>query len=604
MVTRFALLAALLSIPVAQGQQSEPVALPVPFQTTTQIVETLASPGFEGRATGRAGAAKTVDFIAQELRNLGARPIAGADDFRLPFEFTAGMKDAGSSIAFGDVRHGAGEHLGALSFSDSDRVSAEVVFAGYGLKTPAGSDFEYDSFVGLDLGGKIALVLRYFPEEVDRDARAQLARYSGLRYKAMQARERGAVGMIVVTGPNSPNAGEVVPMSFDTAIAGSGLVAVSVSGEVGAALVAHHPDRSLASIQKDLDSGNPHIGGFAIPDLEVTLDVAVDREKRTGRNVVGVLPANAEPARGGAIVLGAHYDHLGRGAGGNSLADASERDAIHHGADDNASGVAAVLRAARQLRGRPDRTRDVVLGFWGGEELGLLGSTDFVEELDERGVEAIAYLNFDMVGRLRDEKLTVQAVGSSPVWPRLLEQANVVAGFDLHTNEDPYLPTDSQAFYLAGIPTLNFFTGSHEDYHKPSDTAEKIDVEGIDRIADFAAHVTRKLLALDAAPEHVEVARKSEGGSRDGMRAFTGTIPDYTAEVEGLLLSGVIGGGPAEAAGLRKGDVIVEFGGQEIKNIYDYTYALDAIKIDEPLEVVFLRDGERKQATITPTARK
>ena len=172
------------------------------------------------------------------------------------------------------------------------------------------------------------------------------------------------------------------------------------------------------------------------------------------------------------------------------------------------------------------------------------------------------------------------------------------------TNDDPYLPTDSQAFYLEKVPTLNFFTGSHEDYHKPADTADKLHLEGIDRIGDFAALLTRKLITRDETPDYVQVARKQEGGSRDGMRAFTGTIPDYSAEVEGLLLSGVIGGGPAEAAGLQKGDIIVVFGGTEITNIYDYTYALDAVVIDEPLEVIFIRDGERKTVTMTPTARK
>jgi len=571
-------------------------------------VETLASDAMEGRMTGQEGGAHAVQYLVERLAELGVQPMPGHTSLSQDFDFTAGAKDAGTVLrvqnADGTTQTVEGsDKVQALSFSDASAVSGDLVFAGYGLKLPDDSEFPYDSYASIDVKDKIAVVLRYFPEDVDGDTRALLARYSGLRYKALQAREAGAKALILVTGPKSPNAGEVVEMHFDTALSGSGIAAVSIDGETARALFTA-AGKDLQEVQESFDSGNPHVNGFPLENVHVELDVRIERKRSTGENVVGLLPATRQPAHAPAVAIGAHYDHLGHGEGGNSLADAKEKGQVHNGADDNASGVAAVLETVAQWSQR-DRSRDLVIGFWGGEEIGLLGSSAFVDGLADLKPAIGAYLNFDMVGRLRDDKLTVQAVGSSDAWPAMVEQANVVAGFDLHTSNDPYLPTDSQAFYLEGVPTLNFFTGSHEDYHRPSDDADKINTEGIERISAMAVLVLSKLDASEELPAYAKVQRsRASSGDRDTMRAFTGTIPDYTTEVEGLMLSGVVAGGPAEEAGLQKGDIIIEFAGQSIKNIYDYTYALDAVKVDVPVDVVVMRDGEQHKLTITPRSRK
>ena len=255
------------------------------------------------------------------------------------------------------------------------------------------------------------LVLHYFPEDAEQPTRSILARYSGLRYKAMAARQRGAKAMLVVTGPRSPNAGETIPMSFDTALAGSGIVAVSINGAAGADILAA-VGKQLEAVQKELDSGNPHVAGFAIPNITVTVAAAVARETQTARNVVAYLPATSAVTGVDKpwVALGAHYDHLGRGAHGNSLAEKQEVGQIHHGADDNASGSATVLGVAETLSTQP-RRRHVLLAFWSGEEVGLLGSAAFVNAPPVAVTDLAAYLNFDMVGRMVDNKLTVQATG-------------------------------------------------------------------------------------------------------------------------------------------------------------------------------------------------
>jgi len=568
----------------------------------------LASDAIDGRLTGTEGEAQARDYLITRLEALGVQPLPGVDSLTFPFDFTAGTNDGGSVLTLkaGDVSDEwtGTDKFQALSLSDSGTVSGDVVFVGYGLVLPESAEFGYDSYATLDVEGKIVLALRYFPEDVEQETRAEFSRYSGLRYRAMQARERGAKALVLVTGPNSPNAGETIAMSFDSAIAGSGLIAASISGEVADRLFEFVPDKTLAEAQTALDNANPHITGFEIPGVELTLNVEVEREKRVGHNLVGLLPRTSDgDVDKPYVMLGAHYDHLGRGGGGNSLARKEEVGGIHHGADDNASGVAAVLDIVDRLAPKT-RERDLLVALWSGEELGVLGSNAFIESEAVAANELAAYLNFDMVGRSRDNKLALRAMGSSSVWPQLVEQANVPVGLDLTVGEDPYLPTDTLTLNQAEVPSLDFFTGSHEDYHRPTDTSDLINYEDMERIAQFGSLVAAKLLNLEAAPDFLKVQpRTDSGGDRDSVRAFTGTIPDYTTEVEGLMLSGVIEGGPADEAGIQSGDVIIEFAGQTITNIYDYTYALDAVKVDVPVDVVLMRDGEKVEVTITPRAR-
>jgi len=585
--------------------------------STRPFVETLASEKLGGREAGSADERAAGDYLAAQLARMGARPLPGRTDMFQSFAFTAGSRDAGSRLS---VTRGAAParaftaatDVQALSFSDDAEISGPVVFAGYGIVVPESQGFGYDSYATLDVKDKVVVVLRYFPEDADQQTRGILARYADLRYKAMAARQHGAKALVIVTGPRSPNAGLTVPMTFDTALAGSGIAAVSVSGAVASALFLEGKpldsarDRPLVDAQKDLDTGNPHVAGFELPGITITLKAAVTRERRSGRNVVAYLPATS-PVTGVDkpwVAVGAHYDHLGRSAHSGSLAARDDAGRAHLGADDNASGSAAVLAIAGALARQPMRRRHLLVGLWSAEEIGLLGSAAFVATPPVALDQLAAYVNFDMVGRMQDNKLVAQATGTSAVWASILERANVAAGFDLTVQPDPFQPTDVSNFNGAGVPSLSFTTGAHSDYHKPSDTADKIDYEDLDRVAAFAAAITRRLMDLDPAPQFVKVEQSAQTASRTGVRVFTGTVPDYAATVKGLLLGGVVGGGPAEQAGLQKGDVIVEIAGQAITNIYDYTYALDLLKIGQPVKVVYMRGAERRETSLTPSARR
>lgn len=576
-------------------------------------VALLASDKFEGRMTGSAGARLASEFLAQQLAAAGLKPVGVSNSFFQPFGFNAGVRVITNQNRLQLAPAGRGtldfteKDFRPLPFTTNGLVSGEVVFAGYGLAVPGKAGEGYDSYAGLNVSNKIVLALRYVPEEVEAKRRQELNRYAGLRYKAMLARERGAKAVLFVTGPNSPNAGELASLSTDSGGGSSGIMAASITTNVAARLL-ESAGRNLKSIQSQLDKEDPHAdGGFTISNVTVSIRTEVEHIRKSDRNVLAML-SGSDPAVREAVVVGAHYDHLGFGESGAMLR-AGEENKIHHGADDNASGTAAVLGLARMLADEQRRNpallkRPVLFAFWSGEELGLIGSTHFVEHPTLPLSNVIACLNFDMVGRLRDNKLMLQGVASSASWRRAIEKRNVAAGFNLVLQDDPYLPTDVTAFYPRQIPVLNFFTGSHDDYHRPTDKPATLDYEGLERIVKLARGLLLDTANAADRPDYVKVATSDKGGSRETLRAYIGSIPDYASEVQGVKLSGVRGGSPAEKAGLQGGDIIVEFAGQKIANIYDYTFALDAVKIGVTVEMVVMREGRRLAIKVTPEARK
>jgi Tol biopolymer transport system component len=576
----------------------------------------LASDALAGRMTGSPGAHAAADYLAEHLREAGLVPLGVSNSWFQPFTFTAGIRvvtNQNSLTLWTNSEAPASFEVETdfrpLSFTANDTVEGALVFAGYGLTVPGDKASEsYDSYAGLDVTNKIALVLRYVPEDVEPKRRAELNLYSGLRYKALLARQHGARAVLFVTGPNSPNAGKLTDLSFDGSLSGSGIVAASISSNVVQAILAPS-GKDLKTLQTALDKENPHAAaGFLIPVVKLKLATLVEHLKKTDRNVLGLLPPAGVPERDEFVLVSAHYDHLGLGEAG-SMRLPGEEGKIHYGADDNASGTAAVLTLAASLakqRALHSNTfhRGILFACWSGEELGLLGSSWFGEHPPVPLSNIVANLNFDMVGRLRENKLILQGVGSSSYWRPEIEKRNVVAGFSLTLQEDPYLPTDVTTFYPKHIPVLNFFTGSHEDYHRPTDTAERLNYEGLARIIGLAQGILTDLAVAENRPDYAVVQHSASPASRENLRAYLGTIPDYSTEVTGVKLSGVRADSPAAKAGLQGGDIIVEFGGQKITNIYDYTYALDAVKIGQPVKIVVQRHGQPMQLTATPEARK
>src|SRR3954471_1497423 len=495
--------------------------------------------------TGSPGAQETAKWLANYLRDNGLKSFA--ENYALPFQFNAGEQvlpeKTRLEISAADAKSPVAAKLDTdfrpLAFSENGEANGDVVFAGYGLVVPGEGAARYDSYAGLDVKDKIVLILRYVPEGVDQTRRTQLNRYSGLRYKAMLARERGAKGVLVVTGPASPNAGQLLALNNDNTNASSGIVVASISGAIADSLLAPG-GKKLKELQTGLDQENPHAeGGFALPKVTVKLACSVEHLKKGDQDVVGYFPPSAGSDE--YILVGAHYDHLGRG-GTTSLERTGEENKIHPGADDNASGTAwtmeLVAALAKERSEHPEKfRRGVIFAFWSGEEIGIIGSTAFCEKPPVPLTKIVAYVNADMVGRLRDNKLTLQGVGSSHAWRKLIEKRNVGAGFNLTLQDDPYLPTDVTSFYTKNVPGLNFFTGAHEDYHRPTDTAEKLNYEGLERMTKHWQQIVLDLVQVPERPDLAKVERtKQDGGGRETLRAYLGTIPDYTTDVKGVKL--------------------------------------------------------------------
>jgi len=600
------------------------------FETTAEInaadmrkhVEYLASDELQGRLTGTEGERLATQHVADAFEQYGLEP--GGDDggWFEEFEFTAGVavgEDNAMTLKIGDEtkKPTVDEDWRPISFSKTGEVhETEIVFAGYGLEIPDGDGGEsYSSYFHLNVKGKWVMVLRYIPEDVPKEEREQMQRYSRLRHKATLARRKFAAGIIFVTGPETEVEEELIAMQFDASLADSGIPAISMTTEMAAELV-KKAGRDLSEIQKTLDTGEA-VEGFMIPKTSLAATIDVDQEKRTGRNVIGILSAGDQGAHPNpAVAIGAHIDHLGTEGGAGSLARSDEKGQIHHGADDNASGVAGLLEIADYLsdqrkQEKLDLTRDVVFAAWSGEELGLLGSSHFVRNLakntmgDENaplGLLLGSYLNMDMIGRL-DKKLILQGAGSSDYWEGAIERRNAPVGLPITIQRDTYLPTDATNFYLRKVPILSAFTGAHEDYHTPRDTADKVDYESAAKIAKLMGLIARGLALDSAAPKYAKVDPPKNKGSR-GFRVYLGTIPDYSqGDIKGVMLSGVSDTGPAAKAGVEGGDVIVKLAGREILNIYDYTDAMADLKVGEETGVSVLRDGKTLELKIVPGSR-
>lgn len=590
------------------------------IQVKTRIqehVEFLADDSLEGRMTGSKGSKLAADYIVQNFKQLNLQPAGEEDGFFQTFEFNAGSKVILEENKFHLTRHveGIEEHLEfkveedflPFSFSNNGVVEAEVAFVGYGLSET--SESGYNSYAGIDVKDKIVIALRYVPEGVSDERRQQLIRFAGIRYKAIQARENGAKAFLTVAGPNSPNTGKVIPITFDNRSADCGIVAASISDTVANTILAT-VGKDLKEVQSGLDIENPHhVGQFLIPNVKIKIVASLEKVKKSDNNILAMLPPTNQSDENEYIIVGAHYDHIGYGEVG-SMAKGDEKTKIHNGADDNASGTALVLKLAEMFTAdrqhEPEKfKRGIIFALWSGEELGLIGSTYYVNEPTIPLENAAGYINFDMVGRLRNNKLILHGIGSSPIWTKYIEKRNVLVGLNLNLVIDPYMPTDVTAFYPKKVPVLNFFTGLHNMYNRPSDDPDTLNYAGLERITNLAYGIISDLISAEERPEYLEVARnQSEEGSRDNLRVYLGTIPDYATEDEGVKLSGVRTGGPADKAGIKSGDIIVKLGEKKVTNIYDYTYALDGVKVGEPMKIVVIRDGKQVELKITPEARK
>jgi aminopeptidase YwaD len=310
------------------------------------------------------------------------------------------------------------------------------------------------------------------------------------------------------------------------------------------------------------------------------------------QNVFAILPGSDPALRNQYVVIGAHFDHLGTSTDG--ALDPDARGAVRRGADDNASGTAAVVELARLFSRSPAR-RSIIFANFSGEEEGLLGSAYFVDHMPVPIDSVVTMLNFDMVGRLRNDKLIVYGVATATEFPSLLERANASTHLKIAGQGDGFGPSDHSSFYAKNIPVLHFFTDLHEDYHRASDTPDKINAAGEAVVVALAERLARAIANEPARPTYVRIAAPPQAtSSREGSDVYLGSIPDMAGgDTPGLRLTGVRAGSPADLAGLKAGDVIVELGGKPVKDLYEYSDALYSHKPGEEVSIIVLRNSQR-----------
>ncbi|HJS59000.1 MAG TPA: M20/M25/M40 family metallo-hydrolase, partial [Vicinamibacteria bacterium] len=561
-------------------------------------VAALAADEMEGRGLGTEGLKRAAAWIEGRLRQIGLKPAFGTSwRQRFPVKTGVAVEPGGLLEAAAGTSPPSPVDAASwtpLGFSSSGAFEGELAFAGYGIEAPP---LGYEELKGVELRGKVALVLRYEPQEKDEgspfDGRRP-SRWSGLRYKVHQLRERGAVAVVFVTGPLQDDGKDLLPaLRNDGPESAAGLPVIQVRRSVAETWLAPL-GVDLRRFQEDVDRDlRPR--SRAGTGVRVRGRVALRATFVEAENVAGVLPGRGRLADE-AVVVGAHYDHLG--FGGERSMKPNVRG-VHNGADDNASGTAAALLAVDELKRRlagVAEHRTIVCALFSAEEVGLAGSARFVEQSPVPIPRVAAMVNLDMVGRLRDGGLVAFGTESAPEWPAIVSAAATERGLKVATRGDGYGPSDQTSFYAAHVPVLHFFTGSHEAYHTPDDDVDAINAEGGARVALLTADVAQAV-ALKARPTYARAtsAPAMEGDSR-GYGAYLGTVPDYRAmesDSGGVLLGDVRPGAPADRAGIRGGDVIVELAGTKIGNLYDMTFALQDHKPGETVDVALLRNGAR-----------
>ncbi len=629
-------------------------------------VKYLASDELEGRGIGTEGLNKAAEFLAEEFRSLGlnTKVFDGSpfQEFTVSASPELGPKDQNRLTLRGPGQSGGelkslelklGENFNSLAIGGSGKVEAPLVFVGYGITAP---EHNYDDYDGLDVQGKVVLMLRKEPRQTGGGGEfggPHPSEHALFSTKVENAVKHGAAAIIFVNDHHeltSKLAGArdawqkaveqlaSAHQKFKDLGDNSSEAFVKHREEIAGILekIQEHaknldadPDALLAFDQAGDDSKHAdlpiffvrrgaiepliqHALGARLNELEAEIDedlkprsrplngwtvsgeTNIARRKVQVKNVAAVLEGEG-PHANETIVVGAHYDHLGMGGAG-SLAPWT-RD-IHNGADDNASGTAALLEVAHRLTARGEKpTRRILFIAFTGEERGLLGSAHYVKNPAFPLETTVGMINMDMVGRLVDDKLVVYGTGTAEGFDALVDRLNEEHNFQITKNESGYGPSDHTSFYAKGVPVMHLFTGTHRDYHRPSDDYDKVNIEGMRRVTDLVEQIVLEIASLPERPKYLET-RRPETAAR-GKWPYFGSVPDYASEAKGLALQDVAKGGPAEQAGLRAGDVITEFGAKEITGIEDFAAVLSQHKAGDKVRVKALRDEKEIIVEVT-----
>ena len=555
-------------------------------------IRVLSADEMKGRYPGTEESHKAADYIIEQMRKSGVQP-GGTNGFRQEFDFVADIElGKSNTLTINKYSFAVKEDFIPLGFSESGIAEASVIFAGYGFAID--DSIKWDNYADVSAEKKWVLILRGGPD--GDNPHSDFGPHTALRKKVLVARDKGAKGVLFVSPLDPDSDDELIPLKYDQSFSGAGISAIHISQSVANSI--------LSSSGRTLKKLQDHIGktqipnSFSLDNVIVQAEVSLVKEIKQIENIVGWIEGNDPGLNKEFIVIGAHFDHLGFGGeGSGSLMP--DTIAVHNGADDNASGTAGLLELGQKLSAnRHLLKRSILLLAFNAEEEGTLGAKYFTDSSTVDLESIITMINMDMIGRMRDKKITVGGTGTSPDFETILNSLNENHNLDLKMSPEGFGPSDHSRFYVEDIPVLFFFTGSHEDYHKPGDDWNKINATGEKLVTDFIYDVTLQLANLESKPVFTEAGPKEQSAARRSFKVTFGIIPSYGSQAEGMEIDGVRKDGPADGAGMLKGDIIIAIEGKTVKDIYDYMYRLGELKKGQSVNVTVRRGEEELELTV------
>ncbi|MCP4708623.1 MAG: M20/M25/M40 family metallo-hydrolase, partial [Planctomycetes bacterium] len=512
-------------------------------------VRYLADDRLTGRYHGSDGIEFAAGYIADRFTEYGLQPVADDNTYFQQFEYIGNVRPGDNNVltittGAEESKYSPGEDYLPLAFSAVDEITADIVFAGYGISAP---DANYDDYADIEVEGKILLLLRSTPPGDGPHGANPFLKHATLRHKLVIARGNNAAGVLFVTGPaHDDELEELVEFKPDFDFHDSGIVAASISKEMANQILAVS-GKDIGELQKTIDEAKK-ASSFAIPGVRIKLKTDLENIKINARNVIGFLPGKSDRI----MAIGAHYDHIGLGYPGSL--DPNVGNVVHNGADDNASGVAGVLELAQYFAANAERPDHSILFMaYASEELGLIGSKYYVAHPIRPLENMTAMFNMDMIGHLRDNKLILSGVGTSSGWEEIVDKVNETYQFDLIKQKDGPGPSDQSSFYWKDIPVLMLFTGAHDYYNRSSDDYWRINYETQAGIVSFLADLVYEVDSRDEKLEFTKAESQGTGKGRSDLKVTLGVVPDFAFSGQGLRLDGVREGQPGHKAGLQAG---------------------------------------------------
>jgi hypothetical protein len=546
----------------------------------------LASDKLKGRLTGTEGDSLAAEYIRAEFTKMGLKPLYnnGFQRFKVTDKIVLGNAN---SLVINGLPLKLNEDFSPFAFSENNSFSGEVLFAGYGFQINEDS-LKWDDFATIDVKGKIVLIIRADPE-IEKNT-SPFVKYSKDRDKTLLAKDLGAAAVLLVSGKAFDPEDKFEQLAKGDQSVGIPVFRIS---RKTANLLLKTKNRDIEILEKELNDQRKPVS-FST-GISVTGHSDIVQTMKPTRNVVMVLPGNDKILKNEYVVLGAHFDHLGMGGTGSG-SRIPDTVAVHNGADDNASGVALMIELAEKLANSKDRKRSVIVAAFSGEELGLLGSKWLVENPTFDLGMVNAMVNMDMVGRLNENSLLqIGGVGTAEPFKPMITAKCDTAKLKLSLSDEGYGPSDHAVFYGKNIPVLFVSSGAHLDYHTPADKSDKINYDGMIKIADLNYAVIADLVNMDSKLVFKEAGPKEVAGRGSRRKGVTlGIMPDFAGNVKnGLRADLITPGRPAAIGGMKKGDIITSINGKPVNNIQDYMFRMGQLKHGETINVEVLRDGKK-----------